>query len=74
VRYRHKLGQSWSAKYGVVRSFNVHDDEVDVVDVEVVDDAELDWQRDLTQGLRGLPWEHSRERCVVSLEVFWLNV
>jgi hypothetical protein len=55
VRYHHKLGQSWSAKYGVVRSFEVHDDEVDVVDTEVVSGAELDWQRDLTQGLRGLP-------------------
>jgi hypothetical protein len=28
VQYHHKLGQSWSAKYGVVCSFEVHDDEV----------------------------------------------
>jgi hypothetical protein len=32
----------------MVRSFEVHDDEVDVVDTEVVGGAELDWQRDLT--------------------------
>jgi hypothetical protein len=74
VQYHHKLGQSWSAKYGVIRSFKVCNDEVDVVDMEVVDGAELDWQCDLTQGLRGLPWEHSLERCVVRLEVFRLNV
>jgi hypothetical protein len=24
--------------------------------------------------LRGLPREHSLERCIVRLEVFWLNV
>jgi hypothetical protein len=40
----------------------------------VVSGAELDWQRDLTQGLRGLPREHPLERCVVRLEVFQLNV
>jgi hypothetical protein len=39
----------------------------------VVSGAELDWQRDLTQGLRGLPWEHSLERCVIRLEVFRLD-
>jgi hypothetical protein len=43
MRYHHKLGQSWSAKYGVVRSFEVCDDEVDVVDTKVVSGAELDW-------------------------------
>jgi hypothetical protein len=74
MRYHHKLGQSWSAKYGVVRSFEVRDDEVDVVNMKVVGGVKLDWQRDLTQGLRGLPREHSPERCVVRLEVFWLNV
>jgi hypothetical protein len=42
VWYRHKLGQSWSAKYGMVCSFEVRNDEVDVVDTEVVNGAELD--------------------------------
>jgi hypothetical protein len=73
VWHHHELGQSWSAKYGVVRSFEVCNDEVDVVDTEVVGGAELDWQRDLTQRLRGLPREHSSERCIIRLEVFWLN-
>jgi hypothetical protein len=41
--------------YGMVHSFKVCDDEIDVVDTEVVDGAKLNWQRDLTQGLRGLP-------------------
>jgi hypothetical protein len=74
VRYRHKLGQSWSIKYGVVCSLEVRDDEVDIVDTKVVGGAELDCQCDLSQRLRGLPWEHSLERCVVRLEVFWINV
>jgi hypothetical protein len=39
----------------VVLSFEVHDDEVDVVNTKVISGAELDWQHDLTQGLRGLP-------------------
>jgi hypothetical protein len=69
VRYRHKLGQSWSAKYGVVCSFKVHNDEIDVVDTEVVSDAKLDWQHDLTQGLRGLPGENTLERCIIRLDV-----
>jgi hypothetical protein len=58
----------------MVCSFEVHDDEVDVVDTEVVGGAELDYQCDLSQRLRGLPREYSPERCVVRLEVFWLNV
>jgi hypothetical protein len=73
VRHRHELGQSWSAKYGMVRSFEVRNGEVDVVDSEVVGSAELDWQRDLTQGVRGLPQEYSPKRCVVRLKVFQLN-
>jgi hypothetical protein len=56
------------------RSFEVHDNEVDVVDTEVVGGAKLDYQRDLTQGLRGLPWEYSPKRCIVRFEVFRLNV
>jgi hypothetical protein len=74
VRYHHKLGQSWSAKYGMLCSFEVRYDEVDVVDMEVVGGAELDDQCDLPQRLRGLPREHSLETCVVRLEVFRLNV
>jgi hypothetical protein len=37
--------------------------------MEVVGGAKLDWQRDLAQGLRGLPWEHSLEWCVFRLKV-----
>jgi hypothetical protein len=74
VWYRHKLGQSWSAKYRMVHSLKVCDDEVDVIDMEVVGGAELDCPRDLTQGLRGLPREHSLERCIIRLKVFRLNV
>jgi hypothetical protein len=36
VRYHHKLDQSWSAQYGVVCSFEVHYDEIDVVNMKVV--------------------------------------
>jgi hypothetical protein len=61
------------AKYGMVRSCEVCNDEVDVVDTEVVGGAKLDWQCDLTQGLRGLPQEHSLERCIIRLEVFRLD-
>jgi hypothetical protein len=43
VRHHHELGQSWVAKHGVVCSFEVHNDEVDVVDMEVVGGAKLDW-------------------------------
>jgi hypothetical protein len=70
VRYPHKLGQSWSAKYGMVCSFKVRYDEIDVVDTKLVGGAELDCQCDLSQRLRGLPREHSLERCVVRLKVF----
>jgi hypothetical protein len=48
VRYHHKFGQSWSAKYGVICSFEVRYDEIDVVDTEVVGSAELDYQCDLS--------------------------
>jgi hypothetical protein len=39
----------------------------------VVGSAKLDRQRDLTQGMRGLPWEHPLERCIIWLEVFRLK-
>jgi hypothetical protein len=74
VRYHHKFGQTWSAKYGMIRSFEVSYDEIDVVDAEVVSGAKLYCQYDLSQGLRGLPYEHSPKRCIVRLEIFWLNV
>jgi hypothetical protein len=73
VRHRHELSQSWSTEYGVVRSFEVRNDEVDVVNMEVVGVAELDWQRDLTQRLRGLPREHSPEKVHRKAQVFWLD-
>jgi hypothetical protein len=54
----------------VIHSFEVSYDEINVVDAEVVGGAKLYCQCDLSQGLRGLPWEHSLERCIVRLEVF----
>jgi hypothetical protein len=70
VWYRHKFGQSWSAEYGVICSFKVRYDEIDVVNTKVVSAAKLYCQRDLSQGLRGLPREHFLERCIVGPEVF----
>jgi hypothetical protein len=55
VQYHHKLGQSCSAKYGMVCSFEVRHDEIDVVDTKMVNGAELDWQCDMSQRLRSLP-------------------
>jgi hypothetical protein len=70
VWYYHKFGQSWSAEYGVICSFEVCYDEIDVVNTKVVDSAKLYCQCDLSQGLRGLPQEHSLERCIIKLKVF----
>jgi hypothetical protein len=58
----------------MICSFKVRYNEIDVVDTKVVGGAELYYQCDLSQRLRGLPREHSLERCVVGLEVFRLNV
>jgi hypothetical protein len=58
----------------VICSFKGCYDEIDVVYTEVVSGVELDCQCDLSQRLRGLPREHSPERCIVRLEVFRLNV
>jgi hypothetical protein len=55
MRYYHELGQGWFAEDDVVRSLEIPDDKVDVVGAEVVRSAKLDRQRDLTQGMRGLP-------------------
>jgi hypothetical protein len=55
MQYCHELGEGWSAEDGAVRSLEIHDDKVDVVDTEVVGSAKLDRQHDLTQGMRGLP-------------------
>jgi hypothetical protein len=41
--------------YGMICSFEVRYDEIDVVDTEVVGSAELDCQCDLSQRLEGLP-------------------
>jgi hypothetical protein len=71
--YHHKLGQGWSTEDGMVCSLEVYDNKVDVVNMKVVGSAKLDQQRDLTQGMRGLPWEHPLERCVVRLEVLRLK-
>ena len=46
----HELGKSWSAKDGMVRRVKVSDEKVDVVDTEVLRNAELDWQYILSQG------------------------
>jgi hypothetical protein len=53
--YHHKLGQGWSTEDGMVHSLEVCDNKVDVVNTKVVGSAKLDQQRDLTQGMRGLP-------------------
>jgi hypothetical protein len=58
----------------MVCSFEVRYDKINVVDMKVVGGAELDCQCDLSQRLTGLPLEHSLERCIVRLEIFWLNV
>jgi hypothetical protein len=39
VRYRHKLGQSRSAEYGMVCSFKVRYDKIDVVNTKVIGGA-----------------------------------
>ena len=43
----HELGESWSAKDGVVGGVEVCHKEVHVLSMEVVDAAKLDWQGDL---------------------------
>jgi hypothetical protein len=40
VRHGHELGESWSAKDGMVRCVEVSDEEVDVVGAEVLGGAE----------------------------------
>ena len=45
----HELGESWSAKNGVVGGVKVYNEEVHVLSMEVVGGAKLDWQGDLPQ-------------------------
>ena len=48
----HELGESWSAKDGVVGGVEVCHKEIHVLSTEVVGAAKLDWQGDLPQRLR----------------------
>jgi hypothetical protein len=72
VRDCHELGKGWSPEDGVVGALKICDDEADEFNMEVVGSAELDGERDLSQGLGGLPREHPLERCVVWLEILLL--
>jgi hypothetical protein len=56
----------------VVGALKVRDDEADEFNTEMLGSAELDGERDLSQGLGGLPREYSPERCVVWLEILFL--
>ena len=47
----HELGESWSAKDGVVGGVKVCHKEIHVLSTEVVGGAKLDWQGDLPQRL-----------------------
>ena len=47
----HELGESWSAKDGVVGDVEVCHEEVHILNTEVVGGAKLDWQGDLPQRL-----------------------
>ena len=47
----HELGESWSAKDGMVGGVEVYHEEVHILSTEVVGGAKLDWQGDLPQRL-----------------------
>ena len=47
----HELGESWSAKDGMVGGVEVYHKEIHVLRMEVVGVAKLDWQGDLPQRL-----------------------
>jgi hypothetical protein len=72
VRDCHELGKGRSPENDVVGALKVRDDEADEFNAEMLGSAELDGERDLSQGLRGLPLEYSLERCVVWLEILFL--
>ena len=47
----HELGESWSAKDGMVGGVEICHEEVHVLSTKVVGGAKLDWQGDLPQRL-----------------------
>ena len=49
--YSHELGESWSAKDGMVGGVKICHKEVHVLSTEVVVGAKLDWLGDLPQRL-----------------------
>ena len=59
--HNHELSKSWSARDGVVRRVKVGDEEVDVVNTEVLRDAELDRQYNMSQAEEHLPRNDSLE-------------
>ena len=67
----HKLGESRSAKDGVVGGVEVYHGEVHVLSMEVVSGAKLDWQGDLPQRLgrstryNPLEWRINRDKIVL---------
>ena len=67
----HELGESWSAKDGVVGGVEVYHKEIHVRSTKVVDAARLDWQGDLPQRLgrfaryNTLEWRINRNEIVL---------
>jgi len=67
----HELGESWSAKDGVVGDVEVCHEEVHILNTEVVGGAKLDWQGDLPQRLghstryNPLEWRINRDDIVL---------
>ena len=51
MRHGHELGESWSAKDGMVGGVKVYHKEIHILSMEVVGAAKLDWQGDLRQRL-----------------------
>ena len=47
MRHGQELGESWSAKDGVVGSVEIYHKEVHLLSTEVVGGAKLDWQGNL---------------------------
>ena len=67
----HELGESFSAKDGLVGGAEVCHEEVHVLSTEVVGGAKLDWQGDLPQRLgrstryNPLEWRINRDKIVL---------
>ena len=51
MRHGQELGESWSAKDGMVGGVKICHEEVHVLSTEVVGGAKLNWQGDLPQRL-----------------------